>query len=208
MDLEIWSFVNSDGILFHNGWYRFYNLYLFWCKDFCQIPPLSWNQGHWYIELTLKLFFMNMLIDAWSLVFVVQANLLSPLPSPNIRTFKQGLIFTILVWWASTSSGEIFCQATVVVIQGIIFWRDFAIFSHFLHEIAYKVPEWEKKSHFEVFSFHAAKSLRTCRPFRDIQTILHDWFSDYFCATIRFLYSCWKLQHHVKVCAVGVPLKW
>ena len=60
-----------------------------------------------------------------------------------------------------------------------------------------------KKSHFEFFSFHVPKSLfRTRCPFRDIQTILHDWFSDYFCATICFLYNyCWKPVF--EICIIG-----
>ena len=76
------------------------------------------------------------------------------------------------------------------------------IFAYFCMKLHTNSLSEKKKSHFDFFSFHAAKSLLpTCCPFRDIQTILHDWFSDYFCATIRFLYNCWKPVF--EICIIG-----
>ena len=102
-----------------------------------------------------------------------------------------------------TSFSTVFQSYQDNEMSGIIFWNDFTIFfASFLHENAYKNPGVRKKSHFEFFSFHATKSLlRICCPFRDIWTILHDWFLDYFCATIRFLYNCWKPVF--EVCIIG-----
>ena len=77
-------------------------------------------------------------------------------------------------------------------VAGIIFWHDFAIFSHFffLQEISSKFPEWEKKSHSGFFSFQALKFLfRTCGPFRDFQTVLSDRFLNYCGHKIHYTYS-------------------
>ena len=58
-----------------------------------------------------------------------------------------------------------------------------------------------KKITLRIFLISCRKVLLKCHPFSGIQTILHNWFSHYFCATIHFLYNCWKPVF--EICIIG-----
>ena len=69
---------------------------------------------------------------------------------------------------------------------GIIFWRDFAIFSHFFARNRIKILGVRKKNRMLNFSQFL---FCTCGSFRDYRTVLFDRFLNYCGAKIHYAYD-------------------
>ena len=74
-------------------------------------------------------------------------------------------------------------------------------YSHSFFLKSHTYSRCEKKITLRIFLISCRKVLLKCHPFSGIQTILHDWFSHYFCATFHFLYNCWKPVF--EICIIG-----